>query len=298
VAAAQEVQHLKMMYTPVSGFAAAYVAQEQGFFKKHGIDMTFVATRSSGNNPPALVSNSVQVAGPTVPTVLEANDAGLDLVIIAAADVYPLSGDVLVARYGSDIKKPTDLKGKTVGVPGIGALLDFMLHRNLKANGVDPKTVKFVEVGFPQAADALKSGRIDAYPAEAPFTARILKSKAGYAVKDWLASTPDGTLTVVYATTRKWAEANKDTVIALREAMKEAVAFIKTHHDVMYKDIAKYTHLPLQVVSSLKPPNFEVDITPKQIAFWVDLVKDSGVIKKPVDPAHILFQPAATAAKK
>jgi NitT/TauT family transport system substrate-binding protein len=296
-ASAQELKHLKMMYTAVSGFTSAYVAQEQGFFKKHGIDMEFVQTRSSGNNPPALVSNSVQVAGPTMPTLLEANDAGLDLVVIAGGAVYPLEADILVARQGSGIQKPTDLKGKTVGVPGIGALLDFMLHRNLKANGVDPKTVKFVEVGFPQAADALKSGRIDAYPAEAPFTARIIQSKAGYAVKDWLADTPDGTLTVVFATTRKWAEANKDTVIALRAAMKEANAWIPTHHDEMYKAIAKYTHLPVKVVSSLSPPNLTVDVSPKQVQFWIDLVKESGKIKKPVDAEHILFEPEAAANK-
>src|SRR6185312_3558831 len=258
---------LKMMYTAVSGFTAGYVAQDQGFFKKRGIDVEFQQTMSSGNNPPALVSNSVQIAGPTMPTLLEANDAGLDLVVIAGGAVYPLEADILVARQGSGITKPTDLKGKTVGVPGIGALLDFMLHRNLKANGVDPRSVKFVEVGFPQAADALKSGRIDAYPAEAPFTARILGSKAGYAVKDWLANTPDGTLTVIYAATRKWAEANKDTVIALRQAMREANAFITTHHDLMYKDIAKYTHLPIKVVSSLQPPNLVVDVSPKQAKF-------------------------------
>ena len=79
---------LKMMYTAVSGFTASYVAQEQGFFKKRGIDMEFIQTMSSGNNPPALVSNSVQVAGPTMPTLLQANDSGLDLVVIANGAVY------------------------------------------------------------------------------------------------------------------------------------------------------------------------------------------------------------------
>ena len=101
-------------------------------------------------------------------------------------------------------------------MPGLGALLHFMLRRSLKANGVDPNSVKYVEVGFPQAADTLRSGQIDAYPAQAPFTARILQSGAGYEVANWLKNTPDGTLTVVYATLRKWAVENKDTVIALR----------------------------------------------------------------------------------
>jgi NitT/TauT family transport system substrate-binding protein len=288
---AQAETKLKMMYTPVSGFTAGYVAQDQGFFKKRGIDVEFMPTASSGNNPPALVSGSVQIAGPTMPTLLQANDSGLDLVVIASGAVYPLEADILVARQGSDIKKPADLKGKTVGVPGLGALLHFMLIRNLQNNGVDPKSVRFVEVGFPQAADALKSGQIDAYPAQAPFTARILQSGAGYEVQNWLKNTPDGTLTVIYATTRKWAEANKQTVKDLRDAMKEAVEFSKAHRPEMYASIAKYTKLPQAVVSSLAPPNLEVDTTPKQIKFWIDLAKEQKAIKGNPDPAKIIYEP-------
>jgi NitT/TauT family transport system substrate-binding protein len=286
---AQAEIKLKMMYTAVSGFTAGYVAQEQGFFKKRGIDMEFIQTMSSGNNPPALVSGSVQVAGPTLPTLLQANDAGLDLVVISSGSVYPLEADILIARQGSGIQKPADLKGKTVGVPGLGALLHFMLQRNLKTNGVDPGAVKYVEVSFPQAADALKSGQIDAYPAQAPFTARILQSGAGYEVANWLKDTPDGTLTVVFATTRQWADANKETVKNIREALKEAVEYSKGHRDEMYAAIAKYTKLPQAVVSSLAPPILEVDTTPKQVKFWVDLAKEQGAIKGDPDPAKIIY---------
>ena len=290
-ASAQELKKLKMLYTVVTGFGSAYLAQEQGFFKKQGLDVEFVPTNSSGNNPPALVSGSVQIAGPTMPTLLQANDAGLDLVVIAGGAVYPLTGDILVARQGSGIQKPADLKGKTVGVPGLGALLHFMLQRNLKQNGVDPASVKYVEISFAQAADALKSGTIDAYPAQAPFTARILQSGAGYEVANWLKNTPDGTLTVVYAMTRKWATENKDTVAKLRVAMKQANELAKTDVAKLNEAIAKYTKLPPQVVGSLPPPNLIVDVTPVQTKFWIDLAKEQGVIKGSPDPASIIFQP-------
>jgi NitT/TauT family transport system substrate-binding protein len=282
---------LKMLYTAVTGFTSAYLAQEAGFFKKRGIDVEFVLTSSSGNNPPALVSGSVQIAGPTMPTVIEAANAGLDIVVFAGGAVYPLVGDVLVARQGSGIEKPADLKGKTVGVPGLGALLHFMLRRSLKANGVDPNSVKYVELGFPQAADALRSGQIDAYPAQAPFTQRILQSGAGYEVANWLKNTPDGTVTVVYATLRKWGMANKETIINLREAMREANEYGKTHVDELYASIAKYTKLPMQVVSSLPPPNLRVDITPEQVQFWINLVKEEGVIKGNPSAKDLLFEP-------
>jgi NitT/TauT family transport system substrate-binding protein len=289
-AAAQDVQKLKMLYTPVTGFTAAYVAQEQGFFKKHGIDMEFVATNSSGNNPPAMVSGSVQVGGPTMPTILEANDAGLDIVVFAGGTVYPLTGDMLIARQGSGIQKTTDLKGKRVGVPGLGALLHIMLRKDLKANGVDPDSVKYVEIGFQQAAEALKSGAIDAYPSQAPFTARILQSGAGYEVANWLKSTPDGTLTVVYAATRKWATENRKLVEGMRAAMREAVAFSKEHRPEMYHAIATYTKLPPAVVSSLPPPILQVDVTPEQIQWWIDICKQQGLLKGHPDARKVLFQ--------
>jgi NitT/TauT family transport system substrate-binding protein len=283
-------QKIKMMYTAMNGFSAAYVAQEQGFFKKHSIDVEFVLTPSSGNNPPALVSGSVQVAGPTMTTLLQANDAGLDLVVIAGGAVYPLPGDVLIARTGSDIRKPTDLKGKMVGVPGLGALLHVMLRRHLKENGVDPNEVRYSEVGFVQAADALKTGQIDAYPSQAPFTARILQSGAGYEVADWLKNTPDGTLTVVYATTRKWAMENKQLVNALQAAMQEAKDYIPTHADELNKAVGIYTKLPAAVVASLPPSNLTVDVSPEQIKWWIDIVKEQDLIKGNPDPKSIIFK--------
>ena len=290
-AAAQDAKKLKMMYTAVNGFVSGYLAEQQGFFKKRGIDVEFVLTNSSGNNPPALVSGSVEIAGPTMPTLLQANDAGLDLVVIAGGAVYPLSGDLLVARQGSGIQKPTDLKGKRVGVPGLGALLHVMLRKNLKDNGVNPNDVRYIEIGFQSAADALKAGTIDAYPSQAPFTQRILQSGAGYEVANFLKSTPDGTLTVIYATTRKWATENRATVAALRDAMKEANAYMTDHAADANNAIATYTKLPPQVVAALPLPHLTVDVTPAQIKFWIDICKDQDLIKGNPDPASVIFKP-------
>jgi NitT/TauT family transport system substrate-binding protein len=281
---------IKMIYTAVSGFATAYVAEQQGFFQKRGVDVDFVMTPISGNIPSVIVGGSSDIGGPTMPSLLQANDAGLDLVVFAAGAVYPLTGDVLIARTGSGIEKTTDLKGKTVGVPGIGALLHIMLRRDLKANGVDPDSVRYVEIGFPQAGDALKTGQIDAYPSQAPFTARILQSGVGQAVANWLSATPDGTPTVIFATTRNWATAHRKEIEAMRAAMREALDFMKDHRDETNQAIGKFTGLPAQVVASLPPPIINVDLTPKQIQFWIDICREQDLIKGNPKPEDVWFE--------
>ncbi|HWE74247.1 MAG TPA: ABC transporter substrate-binding protein [Stellaceae bacterium] len=280
---------IKMTYTAVSGFTAGYVAQEQGFFQKHGVDVQFTQTNISGNIPAIVESGSVEVGGATLPQIVQADDAGLDLVVFAGGAVYPLPGDVLIARPAANITKTTDLKGKTVGVPGIGALLHIMLRRDLKANGVDPDSVKYVELGFPQAGDALKAGQIDAYPMQAPFTARVLQSGAGVAVANWLSATPDGTPTVIFSATRSWATAHKNAVEGMRAGMREALDFIKTHPDETNQAIAKYTGLPVQVVASIPIPPIDVDLSPKQIQFWIDVSKEQGLIKGNPKPQDVWF---------
>ncbi|MDB5406808.1 MAG: hypothetical protein JWL84_1720, partial [Rhodospirillales bacterium] len=150
--------------------------------------------------------------------------------------------------------------------------------------------VRYSEVGFVQAADALKTGQIDAYPSQAPFTARILQSGAGYEVSNFLKATPDGTLTVVYATTRQWAMENRALVVAMRQAMQEAKDYIPTHVDELNKAVGTYTKLPAVVVASLPPSNLTVDVSPEQVKWWIDIAKEQDLIKGSPNPASIIFK--------
>ena len=67
---------VKMIYTAVTGFTAGYVAEQQGFFQKRGVDVDFVQTNISGNIPAVIESGSSELGGPTLPSLLQANDAG------------------------------------------------------------------------------------------------------------------------------------------------------------------------------------------------------------------------------
>lgn len=280
--AAHAATKVKIGFTAVTGFLAGFVAADQGMFAGHGIDAEMIPIGIGTNIPPALVSDSIQIGGPTPTVVLQANEGGLDLVFLAAASVMPNPSPVgLVARFGSDIKTVNDLAGTRIGVPGMNGFLHVMFRRYLKVKGIDDSTVKYIEIPFPQFPDAMRSGRIDAYPAVEPFYARAIETKAAYFVADYYEGIPDGTLTVVWASTRKWAQANPALVKGFRAALIEAGKFIDdpANDKAWRASLAKHTRLPEPVVATLAKPNLAVDISDAQMQFWIDLSREQELIK-------------------
>ena len=74
---------LKIGYTASTDSVALYVGQKQAFFKKHGLDVQLQLIPLNSTLPAAVQSDSVQIAGPSTPIVLQAIDGGLDLVAAA-----------------------------------------------------------------------------------------------------------------------------------------------------------------------------------------------------------------------
>src|SRR5262247_3559118 len=90
-----------------------YVAQDQGFFKKYGLDLSFVQVRNGPVAMSALSSGESQfhwgsVSGANLGAIAE----GADLVFIAGF-INRLTGMFMA---NSKIKTPADLRGKSIGV--------------------------------------------------------------------------------------------------------------------------------------------------------------------------------------
>src|SRR5258707_580838 len=82
---------------------------------------------------------------------------------IVAQHVFEKPGGFSVywaVKDDSPIKTIADLKGKTVGISVIGGGTQGPFNMLLKKNGVDPKDIKLVEVGFAVSEDALRQGRV------------------------------------------------------------------------------------------------------------------------------------------
>ena len=291
---AQTTTKIVLGYTAVTDFASAFVAAEQGFFKKRNLDVELKFIPLNSTIPAALQSDSLQIGGPTPSVFLQAVDGGLDLVVVAGAGVtsQSITGFGVVARSGSNIKTPQDFVGRRVGVPGLGAFLQVTFRAWLKANGVDYKKVNFVEAPFPQHADMLRGGTVDAVVTADPFMARITDSGAGYVASYYSTFLPEGNPTIVYAATRSWAKAHAGAVKGFRESIVDGASFIKDPKNdaAVRAAIGKYIKLPPEVLAKaqISPPG--PIVTEKQLAYWVGLMKDQDMLKGSPDLATLIVK--------
>jgi NitT/TauT family transport system substrate-binding protein len=279
-------------YTAVTDFASVFVAAEEGYFKKRNLDVELKFIPLNSTIPAALQSDSLQIGGPTPSVFLQAVDGGLDLVLVAGGGLTSktITGFGLVARAGSGIKGPQDCVGKKIGVPGLGAFLHVTFRAWLKDSGVDYRKVNFVEAAFPQHADLLRGGSVDAVVSADPFMSRITESGAGYVASYYSTFLPENNQTIVHAAKREWVAKNPGAARGFREALVESAAFMQqAKNDARVRAaIGKYIKLPPEVLAKVQVSPPGPVVTEKQLAYWTGLMKEQDMLKTNIDVTKLV----------
>lgn len=280
---AQTTTRIAYGYTAVSDFASVFVAAEEGYFKQHGLDVELKFIPLNSAIPAAIQSDSLQIGGPTPTVFLQSVDGGLDHVVLAGGGVLSKTYTDLaaVARAGSNIRSPQDFLGKKVGVPGLGALLHVTFRQWLKNNGVDYRKVNFIEAPFPQHADLIRGGSIDAVITAGPFMARIVDSGTGYVASFYTTFLPDGLPTIVHAARREWVKANPAAAKGFAQAVQEGAAFMRNpKNDARLRAaLVKYLRLPAPAVEKMQisPPGPVVG--ERQLNDWIQMMNGQQMLK-------------------
>jgi putative hydroxymethylpyrimidine transport system substrate-binding protein len=153
-------KHVTLMldYFPNADHAGIYAAQAAGDFKQAGLDVEIRQPADPAAPIKQVAEGRVDVAISYEPEVFRARDKGLNVVSIGALVNKPLTS--IISLPEAKIRKPADLKGKTVGTAGIDyqtAYLDTILDEA----GLQRDAVKERNVGF-SLTPALLTGKVDA----------------------------------------------------------------------------------------------------------------------------------------
>lgn len=289
-APASAQQKITFGHQQVFDLAPILLAQEKGFFAKHGIEVVMKPIPLNSQNPAALEAGEVDIAMPTASVLLQAVNGGLDIVAVSGytETVKTDSNFGIVVRPDANIKAPADFVGKKVGVPGLNAFLHVMFREWLTMKGVDWKKVEFVETQFPQMEGILKSGSVDAVVAIQPFMARILNTKTGELLSNFIRDMPAGMSITVFASKKAWADKNKDAIKSFRAGFDEGSAYAHAHPDEARAIVAKFLKLPPPAVAAVTIPQFDSKLGDKNLAPWVSIMKSQGMIRGDMNLKNVI----------
>jgi NitT/TauT family transport system substrate-binding protein len=218
---------------PSASFAATWIAQDKGLFKKYGIDSQLIYLEGS-KGIDALVSDSVHISH-IGSSVITAASKGARVTFIAGE--LPYFTMSLYAKPG--IKSFKDLEGKAVAVTSPATTTMYALTQLAKHHHVPLRKLKLIYAhSTPGILAALKAGQADAGILSSP--TNLLAEGAGFReiadpAKLGLRAQSGG-----WAVKTDWAKANPNTILAALKAYMEAIQVLRENPAESQTIMAKY----------------------------------------------------------
>jgi ABC-type nitrate/sulfonate/bicarbonate transport system substrate-binding protein len=237
-------------------FSAYYVAQEEGLFKKHGLDVR-INTGPSGSAMVAFLVNG-QIESAFGSEIAGVSNHNLDPNVVVVAQATRLVR--WIAVVGRNIDNLDGLKGKKVGIArGSGGEVFWLaMLDKLKLNAAD---YTVVNVEAPEMVAALERGNIDAYAVWEPWVTRGLAAvKNTKVLKDQEGILEQG---VYIYMNLGWIKKNPAQAEGFIRALVEATDIINKDRKRAAKDVSAF-------LKSLDPPMVEQLMT--KLTFDMELV--------------------------
>lgn len=222
--------------------AALWVAAEQGFYRKHGVNVEVINIRSGPQTMAAIASGDIQIAYTIPGTVLSAAAAGMDAVFFGGI-VNRADGDFVVAP---SIARAEDLKGKKLGVQSIGGGVWSLAMLALEHLGLEPSRDKIMVLVLgdqPILTQAMATGKIDA--AYLGYTFSTLLKEKGFRVLLDIGKAPIAYQGLALAARRSYVQQNGAIIDAVLRGTLEGVAFIQkpANRDAALKSLTRHLRL-------------------------------------------------------
>jgi len=160
------------------------VAVSRGFYAKNGLDAELKLFRSGQEVAKAIASGDIIFGSSAMNNFQAELQAGLDHVayIVIMGDGTSRNNDrplAITAAPGTNLRKPEDFKGKTVGL-SLGGTAEMYLRAVLEKVGLSAdKDVRMVQVVPANSAAAVRTRQVDAISAWEPWNTQILKEVPG-----------------------------------------------------------------------------------------------------------------------
>lgn len=215
-----------------------FVTKEARLFEKYGLDPEVVVVQGSGIASKALIGGNLDISPIATPTVINADLAGSDMVILA----HTMPGVIHALMVKPEIKRPEQLKGKKIAVSSFGSLTDFLVRYIAKKKGLNPdRDVTLIQTGGDaERIAALKSGAVDGASMSHPGYGRA--QRMGFSML-WDSAKEMDYPWMEITTRRALVQKDRALVMSYMRAHLEGIALFKRDREFGKKVIKKTLRL-------------------------------------------------------
>jgi len=245
-AATAQKAPLKVTLPTWTGYGPLFLAQEKGFFKKHGVEVELTIVEGLAERKQALAGGKVDGMATAQDVQVTLAAAGVPVQVVWILD-DSYGGDGILAK--KEIKSAVDLKGKKVAFE-VGSTSHLLMLTVLKQAGLTEKDVEVVPMSAGDAGAAFVAGKIDAAVTWEPWL-----SKGASTNGKVLVSTKDlpGIILDSISFRNEVIEKRPDEVQGFVAAMSEAMDYWKANKDESDQIMAKGLKIDLKEFTSTVP---------------------------------------------
>ena len=210
-----------------------WAARDAGFFAKHGLNVELLGLQSAARQVQLILAGDTLAASLSGTTPVRARIEGADTIMMMGL----LNSFTLTVITAPEIKKPSDLKGKYIGVGSLGGSPTLLTQRLLKKWGLE-SDVKFLPTGgYVESVAALDKRRVHAAVLDPP-RAYIGRKKFGFTEIANLGQEFKYATTVIVARESQ-LKRERETFVQFGKAVIEGIHRVRTDREFALKVLGR-----------------------------------------------------------
>lgn len=276
-------QSLTVAVSNLEATTLVRVAQQQGFFEKQGLDITFIQDDLGKFSLKRVLDGEADVATAAEFPVVNNSFKRDDIRVIGT--IHASNKNVkYIVRKDSGITKVENTVGKTIATAK-GTVGEFFLNLLLLSYSINPDDVNIIDMSPAEIQVAIEEGKIDGFALREPHVYKAAQN-LGDNVLVFPSSPVDEVYTATFnlVTTQSKISQNKQALTRFLVAIKEAEEFTRQNPDLIKQQIAQDLQLNQEYLDeSWDDSDFSLSLNQSLLVGMEDEARwfiDNGITEK------------------
>lgn len=288
---------IKVSIMKTTDVAPFHLAVKEGYFQAEGLEVSTVDAESSEQSTNKLTAGEVDVAYSSYGPIFLEESKGVaqrrgGVKLVADASSAGPGSCMVLAMPNSPVTSVKDMAGKRIAVTSASSISALLVMSTVKTNGVDPGSLKWVPLPFPQTADRLKAGDVDVAFLTEPFLTSAQKNVGAIPLFDTATGPTANFPTAGWASTGNFVKDNPTTIAKFQRAMQKATDLARSDRSKVEPILVEKSKVDEDTAKLAVLLDFQSTLDPTRIQRVPDLMLEFGVINGKIKVSQMIVTSA------